>query len=180
MPRLKFFQGHGLPFPWSELMGVYDGIADTSMWRGGFENWRISFTQMGPARFCQPSPRGVGGPKRVEWPRHSIRSFGCDARSCRDARGRKAQGPMMRARKPHLGGTAALSHSLARVKPRRQTSFPIDASAPRRRRRHFTGDARSRRRHFAIALTLTIEVGVAIAFAAAWFTWQQVGESRAV
>jgi len=27
---------------------------------------------------------------------------------------------------------------------------------------------------------LTIEVGVAIAFAAAWFTWQQVGESRAV
>jgi hypothetical protein len=29
----------------------------------------------------------------------------------------------------------------------------------------------------AIALMLTIEVGVAIAFAAAWFTWQQVGES---
>ena len=33
---------------------------------------------------------------------------------------------------------------------------------------------------FAIALMLTIEVGVAIAFAAAWFTWKQVGESRAV
>ena len=33
---------------------------------------------------------------------------------------------------------------------------------------------------FAIALILTIEVGVASAFAAAWFTWQQVGESRAV
>jgi hypothetical protein len=31
-----------------------------------------------------------------------------------------------------------------------------------------------------IALMLTIEVSVAIAFAAAWFTWQQVGESRAV
>ena len=27
-----------------------------------------------------------------------------------------------------------------------------------------------------IALMLTIEVGVAIAFAAAWFTWQEVGE----
>jgi len=33
---------------------------------------------------------------------------------------------------------------------------------------------------FAIALKLTIEVGVAIAFATAWFTWQQVGDSRAV
>src|SRR5215471_3978709 len=54
MPRLKFFQGHGLPFPLSELMGVYDGIADTSMWRSGFENWRIDFTQMEPAPFCQP------------------------------------------------------------------------------------------------------------------------------
>src|SRR5215471_14001092 len=33
MPRLKFFQGHGLPFPVSELVGMYDGMADTSMWR---------------------------------------------------------------------------------------------------------------------------------------------------
>ena len=31
----------------------------------------------------------------------------------------------MRARKPYLGGTAALSHSLASVKPRRQTSFRL-------------------------------------------------------
>ena len=43
MPRLKFFQGHGLPFPLSELMGVYDGIADTSMWRSGFEKLADKF-----------------------------------------------------------------------------------------------------------------------------------------
>jgi hypothetical protein len=34
MPRLESFQGHALPFPCQDG-GVYDGMADTSMWRAG-------------------------------------------------------------------------------------------------------------------------------------------------
>ena len=51
MPRLKVLSGSWVPFPLSELMGVYDGIADTSMWRSGFEKLVDKFYTNGASTF---------------------------------------------------------------------------------------------------------------------------------
>ena len=63
---------------------------------------------------------------------------------------------------------AGLPHVRGRVRTAVHEKFPLSVV-------YLTTDAMT-----SIALMLTIEVSVAIAFAAAWFTWQQVGESRAV